>query len=207
MPTPHSCLRSTTAPSTSGSCHGAWSPGRGRRPPWGTQSREAPAVGPAPAHPRVQLPGPSPCPRAALGRADSHRATGRASHGRWRSVPIPLRPTSCELLSGHPVHLSISPSICLLLAAAGGSQPSGHMTESRPGPGADVSEPTGAVAFNPGAQPSHCSPTPTPGPCPLFGKAPQPRAWPSGGAVPLAPSHTHLAPGGGGGQAAAPRLT
>ena len=143
----------------------------------------------------------------ALGRADSHRATGRASHGRWRSVPIPLRPTSCELLSGHPVHLSIGPSICLLLAAAGGSQPSGHMTESRPGPGADVSEPTGAMAFNPGAQPSHCSPTPTPGPCPLFGKAPQPRAWPSGGAVPLAPSHTHLAPGGGGGQAAAPRLT
>lgn len=142
---------------------------------------------------------------AVLHRTDSHGATGCASHGRWRSVPIALRSTSCELLSGHPVHLSISPSICLFSAAAGSSQPSGHMTEPRPGPGADASEPTGAL--NPGRSHPVAPPGPTPGPRPLFGKAPWPRAWPSGGAVPLAPSHTHLAPGGGGGQAAAPRLT
>lgn len=97
-----------------------------------------------------------------LHRTDSHGATGCASHRRWRSVPITLQSTSCELLSGHPVHLSISPSICLFSAAAGSSQPSGHMTESRPGPGADVSEPTGATALNPGAQPPHRSPRPHP---------------------------------------------
>lgn len=139
--------------------------------------------------------------RAALSGPDPHRATGHASHRQRRSVPTPPRPASCELLSGRPAHPSTGPQ------QQQATQPSGHRTESRPGPGADVSEPRGAIAWNPGGC-SHpiAPPPPTPSPHPLLGKAPQPGPGPQWG-LPLAPSHAHPTPGGGGGQAAAPRLT
>lgn len=196
LDTPHSCLGGVTSPSTSGSRHGTWSPGhtqqRGRLP-------SGPLL-PTPAS-SSQVRVPVPGRHAALGRPDPHRATGHASHGQRRSVPAPLRPASCELLNGHPAH----PSTCPQQQQA--TQPSGHRTESPPGPGADISEPRGATAWNSkGCSHPIATPPLTPGPRPLLDKAPQPGPGPQWG-LPLTPSHTHPAPGGGRGQAAAPRLT
>lgn len=114
---------------------------------------------------------------------------------------LPHCAASCELLNGHPAH----PSTCPQQQQA--TQPSGHRTESQPGPGADISEPRGATAWNSeGCSHPIATPPLTPGPRPLLDKAPQPGPGPQWG-LPLTPSHTHPAPGGGRGQAAAPRLT
>ena len=175
LDTPHSGLGSVTSPSTSGSFHGAWSPGhtqqRGRLP-------SGPLL-PTPASSsqvRVPLPGRR---RAALGGPDPNRATGHASHSQRRSVPAPPRPASCKLLSGRPAHPSTRPQ------QQRATQPSGHRTESRPGPGADVSEPRGATAWNPGGvQPPRRSPAPHAQPTPPLGQGTPTRAWASVGLAP-----------------------